>query len=299
MSSVTPGSVAPRAPASLAALRARVWDSERRVGAMNTVAAASAAATAAGGSCPSTSRGSITQVTGSPPSAVRRLLQRGAERLRRAVDDDHHVLARLHAEAGLHDGPHRPLEVAHGAGTILMPWLPRSRSATPCRPSRCPTRRCRARRPARGRARRDGARRDLQPLPVRDRLEPAPAGGRRRLRAARRALPRHQRQRRRALPGGLARADAPVRRRPAAGPTPTCTTSRRRSPARSGPSGRRTCTSSTATSSSPTWARRTPTTRTRRRARRGSGRRSTPCWRAVRPSPPRRPRAVAASSGAA
>ena len=67
MSSVTPGSVAPRAPASEAALRARVCESERRVGAMNTVAAARAAATAAGGSCPSTSRGSITHRTGSAP----------------------------------------------------------------------------------------------------------------------------------------------------------------------------------------------------------------------------------------
>src|SRR5215207_2054384 len=67
MSSVTPGSVAPRAPASLAALRARVCESERSVGAMKTRAAASAAATAAGGSWPSTSRGSITVTTGSAP----------------------------------------------------------------------------------------------------------------------------------------------------------------------------------------------------------------------------------------
>ena len=70
MSSVTPGSVAPRAPPSLAALRARVCDSERLVGAMNTCPAASAAATAAGGSWPSTSRGSMTVTTGSAPSCA-------------------------------------------------------------------------------------------------------------------------------------------------------------------------------------------------------------------------------------
>ena len=70
MSSVTPGSVAPRAPPSLAALRALVWLSERVVGAMNTSAAASAAATAAGGSCPSTSRGSIVHSTASAPAAA-------------------------------------------------------------------------------------------------------------------------------------------------------------------------------------------------------------------------------------
>jgi hypothetical protein len=67
-SAVTPGSVAPRAPLSVAALRARVCDSERLVGAMNTSAAASAAATAAGGSCPFTSRASITASTASAPA---------------------------------------------------------------------------------------------------------------------------------------------------------------------------------------------------------------------------------------
>ena len=67
-SAVTPGSVAPRAPFSLAALRARVWESERDVGAMNTSQAASAAATAGGGSSPSTARGSITHSTASAPA---------------------------------------------------------------------------------------------------------------------------------------------------------------------------------------------------------------------------------------
>ena len=70
MSSVTPGSVAPRAPLSLAALRALVWLSERDVGAMNTSAAFSAAATASGGSCPSTSRGSMIVSTASAPASA-------------------------------------------------------------------------------------------------------------------------------------------------------------------------------------------------------------------------------------
>ena len=99
MSSVTPGSVAPRAPPSLAALRALVWLSEREVGAMKTSAAASAAATAAGGSCPSTSRGSIVHSTASAPARGGGGAQRVAERTGRGVDDHDDLLARPDAEA--------------------------------------------------------------------------------------------------------------------------------------------------------------------------------------------------------
>ena len=81
----------------------------------------------------------------------------------------------------------------------------------------------------------DGARGHLQPLPVRDRVEPAPAQGGRGLRRARRALPRHQRQRRGALPGRLARGDAALRARPVVAVSPTSTTRSSRSPARSAP----------------------------------------------------------------
>ena len=54
--------------------------------------------------------------------------------------------------------------------------------------------------------------RDVQPLPLRGGLEPAPEGRSRRLWRPRGALPRHQRQRRQPLPGRLARPDARVRR---------------------------------------------------------------------------------------
>ncbi len=61
---------------------------------MNTRAAASAAATTAGGSSPSTERGSITAVhrLGAPGSGG--LAQGVAQRARGAVDHDHDVLAR-------------------------------------------------------------------------------------------------------------------------------------------------------------------------------------------------------------
>jgi hypothetical protein len=52
MSSVTPGSVAPRTPASEACLCAWVWLSENVVGARCTSQASMAAATEAGGSLP-------------------------------------------------------------------------------------------------------------------------------------------------------------------------------------------------------------------------------------------------------
>ena len=70
MSSVTPGIVAPRAPPSLARLRAVVWLSERVVGAMNTSQASSAAATGLAGSVPSVARSSIRARTASAPAAA-------------------------------------------------------------------------------------------------------------------------------------------------------------------------------------------------------------------------------------
>ena len=65
ISPVTPGIVAPRAPASVARLRAVVWLSDRLVGAMNTSQSASAAASVRGGSVPSVARSSITARTAS------------------------------------------------------------------------------------------------------------------------------------------------------------------------------------------------------------------------------------------
>ncbi len=68
ISSVTPGRVAIRTPASLAALRAAVWESDWTVGASTTSAAAIAAATGAGGSAACESRSEITARVASAPS---------------------------------------------------------------------------------------------------------------------------------------------------------------------------------------------------------------------------------------
>src|SRR4051812_17453978 len=81
MSAVTPGSVAPRAPPSVAALRALVCESDFAVGAMNTSAAASAAATGGGGSSPCSARAVITQVTASAPAAEAALRRRSPSAL--------------------------------------------------------------------------------------------------------------------------------------------------------------------------------------------------------------------------
>ncbi len=68
ISSVTPGIVAIRTPASLAALRAAVWESDWIVGASTTSEATIAAATAVGGSAAWESRSDITASVASAPS---------------------------------------------------------------------------------------------------------------------------------------------------------------------------------------------------------------------------------------
>ncbi len=68
ISSVTPGIVAIRAPASLAALREAVWESDWTVGAITTSAASIAAATAGGGSAACDSRSPITASVASAPT---------------------------------------------------------------------------------------------------------------------------------------------------------------------------------------------------------------------------------------
>ena len=68
ISSVTPGIEATRTPASLAALRAAVWESDWIVGAITTSAASIAAATAAGGSAACESRSAISAIVASAPS---------------------------------------------------------------------------------------------------------------------------------------------------------------------------------------------------------------------------------------
>ena len=100
ISSVTPGSVAIRTPASVAALRAAVWESDWTVGARTTSAAAIAAAIGAGGSA----------ACGAPlghhrqhrlGAGVLRASSRMplAEPLGGRVADHQHVLALAHPEA--------------------------------------------------------------------------------------------------------------------------------------------------------------------------------------------------------
>ena len=174
----------------------------------------------------------------------------------------------------LRDGRISPLpdraDVARGARSALegeeMTARMPPRWAT-CAPARaCPTPRASpARFPPARRGAGDGRRLDLQPLPVRARLARSHSRRRARLRRARRPLPGGQLERRRALPGRLARRDARALRAPRTGRSPICTTrARRRARAWGAADDARTFTSSTPTCGSATRARRTPTTWTRR-----------------------------------
>ena len=70
MSSVTPGRVAQRAPASVALFRAAVCERDWTVGAISTSAAAIASATTRGGSAPCEGRSLITVSTASAPASA-------------------------------------------------------------------------------------------------------------------------------------------------------------------------------------------------------------------------------------
>ena len=70
ISAVTPGIVAPRAPASVACLRAAVWLSDLVVAAMYRSQAPSAAAIGGGGSVPSVARSSMIASTASAPRSA-------------------------------------------------------------------------------------------------------------------------------------------------------------------------------------------------------------------------------------
>ena len=99
ISSVAPGRVAIRAPASVAALRAAVCESDCTVGASTTSAAAIAAATGAGGSA--RVRGALGHQADHAvgPRAPGLAAQPLAEPDRRRVADDQHLLALADAEA--------------------------------------------------------------------------------------------------------------------------------------------------------------------------------------------------------
>ena len=116
ISSVTPGRVAIRAPASLAALRAAVWESDCTVGARTTSAAAIAAANAAGGSPAWDAALGHHRQDRLRPGRGSLVAQRHADPLGRLVADHEHLLAFAHPEAVANHGPRRSIQaLAHRA----------------------------------------------------------------------------------------------------------------------------------------------------------------------------------------
>ncbi len=113
MSSVTPGSVATRTPASVAALRAAVCESDWTVGAMTTSAATIPAAMGAGGSaaCESALGHHSQRSLGASRLGLRP--QALPETLRDGIADHQHVLALAHPQAVADHRPDRLLELAH------------------------------------------------------------------------------------------------------------------------------------------------------------------------------------------
>ena len=104
-----------RAPASVAALRAAVCESDWTVGARMTSASSIAAATLAGGSAPCDSRSAITASTASRPDGLGAVAQALADACSGGIADDEHVLALLDDEAILDHRLHGPLEITHRA----------------------------------------------------------------------------------------------------------------------------------------------------------------------------------------
>ena len=105
MSSVTPGSVAPRAPFSFAALRA-LGVRERGGRGRDEDVAAAAAPPRSRPAAPARrrSRGSISARTASAPARAAAVAQRVADRAGPRVGDDQHALAALNAQRVPHHG---------------------------------------------------------------------------------------------------------------------------------------------------------------------------------------------------
>ena len=127
ISSVAPGRVAIRTPASVAALRAAVCESDCTVGQRTTSAAAIAAATDRGGSVPDSARSPISAMTPSAPTRPGLAAKALAEPDRRRVGDHQHLLALADAEAVADHRAHGSLEVAHLANVAALtsrrrPW---------------------------------------------------------------------------------------------------------------------------------------------------------------------------------
>ena len=128
ISSVTPGRLPIRTPASLAALRAAVWEIDWIVGARTTSAAAIAAATArrrlGGGrfALGHHRQGRVGAV------ALRLDPHQRADLFGHRVADHQHLLARRDAHALADHRPHRPIQLRAHALTLAL------QSAFPCNP---------------------------------------------------------------------------------------------------------------------------------------------------------------------
>ncbi len=113
ISSVTPGSVAIRAPASVAALRAAVCESDWTVGARTTSAASIAAAIVAGGSAGVGGALGHQRQDRVGAELARLGAHALAEAERRRVADDEHLLALADGEAVADRSGHGSFEIVH------------------------------------------------------------------------------------------------------------------------------------------------------------------------------------------
>ena len=123
ISSVTPGRVAILAPASEAALRAAVCESDWTVGASTTSAASIASAIDRGGSPAWDARSAIVARTASAPARLGLVAQALAQVRRGGIRDHEHLLALANAEALADDRRYRTGEVASALDLGLVGGL--------------------------------------------------------------------------------------------------------------------------------------------------------------------------------
>ena len=120
MSSVTPGSVAIRTPAWLAARRAAVWESDWIVGASTTSAATIAAATGIGGSAPLESSSEITASVAKAPSPSASIRISAPISSVTGLQIDQHLFARFDPQAVPQNRPHRHVELLSHPGKLTL-----------------------------------------------------------------------------------------------------------------------------------------------------------------------------------
>ena len=113
MSSVTPGSVAARAPFSVARFRAAVCESDWTVGASSTSATAIASATVSGGSAACEARSDITVRTASAPTSAASPRSSSPMFCVAGLQTTTNLLAVLHGEAIPHHRADGRIQIAH------------------------------------------------------------------------------------------------------------------------------------------------------------------------------------------